>query len=491
VTGTFDPRTQPESRRRERRRRAWLVACVALGCLLRLTGLDVHSLWFDEGGTLAVAKAGDWVAALKLDRHPPLTVLSVRAWIAAFGESDAALRALPALASCASLALFAAWSRGCARSDGARIAAVALFAVAPFQVWHGQELRMYTFVELGALLALVGVDRAARGHARGGALLAFAGTAFATGNHYLGALAAPTVLAICAVRRRELGLRAAAVVSVASAAGVLAWAPWIALVVPSQTKAAWVRLGHHDLRALLETPARQVLAGFHAVPWRWAEVALAAVLTLGCASLLVRAVRAREPRDSSVAAAFAVPIVLAFAADAVFGIGFLAKYAIVAAPGVTLAAAEGLLALPTRALRFAALGSAVLGCLAWTLQLRSANRFEDFRSACAEVRESWRSGDRIVVIAGWPEPFASGTVRHYLRDREDLLEALAPESELDAVLDELRASQRCLHVVHRGFTDDEPSLGAIPTDLMPIERRPRRIHVASSLWIAPTAPRVP
>lgn len=470
------------------RREAWLVAWIALGVALRLTGLGVHSLWYDEGGTLAVAKADDWVAALRLDRHPPLSALALRAWMVLFGEDDAALRTLPALASCASLVLFAAWARDSRRAWGARVAAVALFAVAPFQVGHGQELRMYPFVELGALVSFVGVDLAARRTAAG-ALLAFAGTAFATGNHYLGALAAPAVLAMGAARRKELGTRGATVVTAAAFGGVLAWAPWIALVARDQISGPWGRLGHHDLRALLEMPVRQVLLGFGAVP-NWAVYAMAAVLGAGWAALLARLVHERTPRDVAVVLAAAVPIVLAILADATLGIGLLAKYAIVAAPAVTLAAAWGLAALP-RAGR-ALSGALVVGCLAWTLHLRTENRSEDFRSACAEVREAWKPGDEIVVVTGTPEPFASGAVRHYLRDRPDLLDALVPETELARVVAELRASPGRLHVIHRGFVDDDPPIDLIEDALVAIVRRPRRACIASSLWASPgTALRSP
>ena len=80
---------------------AWSVAGVlalALGLWLRLTALEVQSLWFDEGGTLGVALAADPFELLRLDRHPPLSFLAFRAWVTVFGESDVAVRMLPALA---------------------------------------------------------------------------------------------------------------------------------------------------------------------------------------------------------------------------------------------------------------------------------------------------------------------------------------------------------------------------------------------------------
>jgi mannosyltransferase len=475
------------------RRDAWILAFVALGCVLRLTGLDVHSLWFDEGGTLAIAKSADVAEALRLDRHPPLSALAVRAWIAAFGEGDAALRSLPALASCATLVLFASWARDWVRGGAASLAAVALFAVAPFQVWHGQELRMYPLVQLGAMAALWGVERAARGRIALGAAFAFLGAAYATGNHYLGAWTAPAVLAIALARGGELGRRRAALLGGASIAGALAWAPWILSYAPSQqADNAWTRLGHHDLRALLEAPIRQVLAALSAVPprWTWAVYAVGAALALGWTSLLARIARRREPRDIALALAAAAPILLSFAADAAFHIGFLPKYAIVAAPAVTLAAAVGLVALRPAPLGRALVAAVAVACVTLTLWLRTENAYEDYRGACAEVRASWRPGDRILVISGAPEPFCCATVRHYLRDDPELLAALVPPDELTTAITELRANGGRLHVVHRG-DEGEPPYGEIESSLARLERRPRRIHIESSLWSATRPPATP
>ena len=54
-------------------------ALLSLGILLRLTGLEVHSMWYDEGITLHVATSEDPVETLKTDRHPPVSFLAFRA----------------------------------------------------------------------------------------------------------------------------------------------------------------------------------------------------------------------------------------------------------------------------------------------------------------------------------------------------------------------------------------------------------------------------
>ena len=134
---------------------SWLVG---IGVCLRLIGIGHHSLWFDEAGTLLVAEAEDPVALLLGDRHPPLTHLLFRSWIALVGTGDAALRLLPASLSCIGLLLFVRLARDWLGRDRG-IWAVGIYALSPLLVWNAQEVRMYTFVEVGSLVALLGASR--------------------------------------------------------------------------------------------------------------------------------------------------------------------------------------------------------------------------------------------------------------------------------------------------------------------------------------------
>lgn len=138
------------------RARFALSAVVLLGWALRLTGLDVHSLWFDEGATLLVAQSDAPFDVLRRDFHMPLSFMAFRVWLGWFGESDVALRTLPALVSCGALVLFA-WLAARWLDTHERLVAVALWAVSPFHVWHGQEVRMYPFLEVATLTALAGI----------------------------------------------------------------------------------------------------------------------------------------------------------------------------------------------------------------------------------------------------------------------------------------------------------------------------------------------
>ncbi len=142
------------------------------GVLLRFYHLDVQSLWSDELFTVAAAlDVGEgknwldftpkvipelthedsfitWKAA---DNTPPLFDLMLMVWAKIFGESDFALRSLPAvLGSLASAVLFF----GLRRSLGVwpALCAAALVAFSPKAVEYSQEVRAYT---LALLLAAV------------------------------------------------------------------------------------------------------------------------------------------------------------------------------------------------------------------------------------------------------------------------------------------------------------------------------------------------
>ena len=70
--------------------------------------MGAHSLWLDEGATWSWATAPTWHDTLFAEaNHPPLWWLVTRAWIAMFGQSEAALRAPAALLGV--LGVFLAW----------------------------------------------------------------------------------------------------------------------------------------------------------------------------------------------------------------------------------------------------------------------------------------------------------------------------------------------------------------------------------------------
>ena len=169
-----------------------VAAFLVLGIILRLVGLGIHSLWIDEAATLYIAHSDNIVTALRGDRHPPLSYLLFRGWIALFGEDDALLRVPSALASIASLLLLARLARAWLVEHAVWIA-VAITAVSPLELWIAREVRMYAFVECAALIAIVASFEYLQRPRRWLLPLIFCASAAATGLHYFGAFVGPTI----------------------------------------------------------------------------------------------------------------------------------------------------------------------------------------------------------------------------------------------------------------------------------------------------------
>ena len=139
----------------------WVIIIIALvGLALRLWALGDKGLAYDEAATALMARASGpailqfhWNAAFE---HPPLWQLTMRTWSALFGQSEAMLRLLPALAGAAAVPLSWYWLRQLwSRAVGLRLLVATLVALSPALVVYAQEARMYTVVVLLALLSLI------------------------------------------------------------------------------------------------------------------------------------------------------------------------------------------------------------------------------------------------------------------------------------------------------------------------------------------------
>jgi mannosyltransferase len=427
------------------RPRTALFALVAVGALLRLTGLGVHSLWYDEGCTVYLATAKDTLEALRADRHPPLAFLLFKAWIALFGEGDRAMRALSALASTAALALFVPLARAWAGARGA-IAAVALYALSPFHVWHGQEVRMYGLLDLAAVAALAAAA-AYLEKPRPILLVAVAlSVAFAFGVQYMGALVFASIagVGLAALYVRKIDARRLAALLGAGALGLLAWVPWIAARLPEQMRTPWGFTARTTAADLAEFPSRQILTEMSAVPPALVPVgyALGAILTLGAVAGFVLALRARRFETTAIVVAFLAPLVATLLESLVVPATVQPKYLMAVAPCTALLVAVGLAEGIRRPIGSALATLACLGCLGVTWIHRARNLREDFRGACAELAANWKPGDAVVVVTGTPEGFSEGAVRHYLRDRPDILASVRDPASLPV-------TTSTIHVIHR------------------------------------------
>lgn len=168
-----NPRNEPNSNKTSFLNTPWLlpVAVFLLALGLRITHLDAASLWIDEIYSLITANAhfqpaslerlphsADWyaghylswqpihlpdlIALLKMNVHMPLYYLLLNPWLGLFGNEAIGLRSFSALFS----ALLVAPLAGLGNALGGKKAGIltaAVAAILPFQLYYGQEGRMY------------------------------------------------------------------------------------------------------------------------------------------------------------------------------------------------------------------------------------------------------------------------------------------------------------------------------------------------------------
>ena len=464
---------------------AWLTGGLLLaGALLRLTGLSIHSLWLDESYMLYVATSADVFETLREDRHPPLSFLAFHWWIALGGESDGWLRLLPAAASSLALVLFHLLSRRLL-GPGAAALALAIYALSPFHIWHGQEVRMYAFVELGALLAFLGA--VASGPVAAFALCA-AGAFIAFGSHYMGVLAVPAALglALWLAWRDGRSLSETRWAALGSCLGAWVWIPWIASVLADQLDTSWGHMARIGARDLFELPVRQVLVELDVLEPHLVAVgyAVGGAILLACASACWSIARDRNFRSGAAAAGllFAIPVAVALVAALFLPPNFLPKYLMAAAPGTALLIAAGIASSKPRWLSLG-LGAAVLGgALSTTLLLRRANHRDDFRGACADLARAWTPSEPIVVITGTPPGFSEAAVRHYLGGT-----ALDEHVRTWETFERERPADRRVHAIYRSAKYAESQVNALWNSRPLIEKSPSRFRVQWLLFGPETA----
>ncbi len=129
-------------------------AAVLSAVVLRWFHLGKLSLWWDEGFTAwqSGLSPAELVRFARSDTYPPLYFFLQRYWVALFGNSEYALRALSALFGTLSLPVFYFLAKKVLRESMAVALAMWLFAFSMMQIWYSREARSY---ELASFLALV------------------------------------------------------------------------------------------------------------------------------------------------------------------------------------------------------------------------------------------------------------------------------------------------------------------------------------------------
>jgi uncharacterized membrane protein len=388
---------------------AGVAGAIAVACALRFVLLTGDSLWSDEGFSINVAQLDvlDIArTAADADTHPPLFYTLLHYWMAVFGDSELAVRALPAVLGV--LVVPVAYGLGSALAGrAAGLGAAYLVAVSPIQVFYSQEVRMYALLALTAGLSTLVLVHLIDSRSK----LLVVGYALATAallySHVYGmfVLCAQAIFVVVAWRR---GILRGEVLRfwVVGAAGALAlFAPWgVALAaqasdeISGDGKLSW--LGRPGLGGAWETLER------------WAGSGVGAIALCGIVFLAVLMVAHRrrgestrpvEERDGAVlllallvVVPLALPFVLSYVTPAHI---YLARYT--TASALAAAVLVAVLAARLRApLRTGLLAAVCITLVAGTILYHARNHKHNWRAAVAHLEQQAGPNDLVVIEPG-------------------------------------------------------------------------------------------
>jgi mannosyltransferase len=329
--GGLEGRSSREKEAKFKDLAAWwpLAALVVGAAALRLSTLDLQSLWYDEAyvpvHTLHASLGATLEAVVHRENTPPLWYVLVWGWSRVFGTGEVALRLPSALVGVATVAV--AWGIGRELAgQRAAIATAALVATNPLLVWYSQEARAYgLFVALTALAMWCWLR--ADSNPTPGRLAAFAVSgAAALATHYFAVfLIAP--MCVWLLRRRERWKVTLPAVAAVGAVGV-ALVPLALAQGGHGTQ--WI--GAWALASRLETIPQYYLTGYSGAPLgHGVELAVALTILAGMGYGLWRALTPREADAALLALGLAACGVLIPVAMAVAGADYLAPRNVVAA----------------------------------------------------------------------------------------------------------------------------------------------------------------
>lgn len=384
-------RTRSNAPPRERTATAWtqgrplfvLAALVALAALLRLPTLDAQSFWFDESVTavdVVRPGLGETLRAVpSQELAPPLHPLLGWLWAQLFGEGEAALRSLSALAGILTVPVV---HSAAARLGGARAGLVAatLAAVNPLLVWYGQEARVYALLMLLAALGFLFFVRALRRTPR--ALAAWSAfSCLALLSHYFAVLVvAPQLLWLLVRSGRP---RAALAASAPPVAVGLALVP-LALHQRGTGGADWIAAIPLTQR-IADFAQKWVVGWPGAVDGLWLLPALLLAVALAVAA---GRARPRERRGAGLALGVGAAAVLVPLALALAGLDYLYYRHLVAALPPLLVGSAVLLGAPGAGrLGLAAVAALALTSLAVNAAVLSSPDLQ---------RDDWRAAARVL-----------------------------------------------------------------------------------------------
>jgi len=235
----------------------WVLLGILLGAfLLRAAQLDARPVWYDEAFAILYAEksfAQMWhgtvtqVQGAAADIHPLFFYSLLHGWMDAVGESAFAARYLSVAFGVGTVAVLYRLTREWfepKRAEKLALLAAAIVAGAPFHLAYSQEARMYAQLGFFAALFVLAYGMAEKG--RGWAwwlLFVLSGAAMLYSHNLAVFFAAALALWILARAWSKRKLRSLGSFSVAGAAILLLWLPWL-LLLPGQVgkiqQAYWI-----------------------------------------------------------------------------------------------------------------------------------------------------------------------------------------------------------------------------------------------------------
>ena len=393
------------------------VVAVVAGVALRFWAPS--PLWLDEAISVNISKlpVSQIPRALSHDGAPPLYYVILHFWMAAFGQSDFAVRALSGIVSVGTLPLL--WLAG-RRVGGRTVAWVTFFLglTSPFAINYATATRMYSFMILFSVLGFLALQRAVEQPTRGRLVAVSAITAALLYTHYWGLYLVLVTALWLGWRARRTGTGRP--ILRAMGFGTLLWLPWFPVFAYQalHTGTPWTSAASPgDLLALF---------GDYSGPGSWGMLLMFASFTLFMVGVFGRTavpgtvVRTTEPDGSThetecgpavvielrprpgmaplVVVALGT-LVVAVVLGAVANAAFVARYTAVVLPLFLMVVAAGIAVIPGR--RFRAGCIAVL-CLAGLLTGYGENKQQRTQAVkvAAVLNAQAQSGD---VVAYCPD----------------------------------------------------------------------------------------
>ena len=397
---------------------AW-VGILVVAAVIRFQGLEVRSLWHDEAMSVVFARLApiDLAERMRIDSTPPLYYLTLGVWTVVFGESVAALRAMSAslgLLLVAGVGFFGARFFG--QSVG--LAAAFVCAVSPLAVYYSQEARAYALLSVLVLLAWVFLleDRERGGI---GAWLSYSASASAAllTHNYAFFVVGAQCLWVASHRDVRLAARFGGAVALAG----LIYLPWVPVLVDqlgNPTPVRWMEdvwnaqgvIG--SLRGSLRNLAP---GGIYPDPvGSAAVVTTVGILVAGACALWRR--RAAAGRASWLLSFTVGPLLLAALYSSIRSNVYLpGRVDQAVLPGFCLLWALGLVSIPVRPLRAAALTVTAGAALLTIAAPRVVERPADDRLLAGTVAARAGSADLVIATS-----LSRPTLDYYLQERRDL-----------------------------------------------------------------------